>query len=312
MRGFILAAGFGTRLRPITDHLPKSLVSVAGKPLLDHALDMLSDANIKTIGVNAHYRADDLSAYRESSPCDFVLFHEKERILGTGGGIYNARSFLSGEDSFFVCNADIIMRFDLHAVIKNFLNSNLSCCLLCCKAKDSGTVYYNVHSGEYLGVPSEKPFDHGMSKADFIGATLYRKKFLDLLTPDDFSIVPVWTRAKERQHRVGVTVIDNCYWRDIGTPESLARIHFDILDGQVAIDTPSDLIIDRRNRRCYSKNLTDAEAADIGPCAWVEPKTIPRKCRITNSLVMHGAKFPDTISIDHRILTAYGDIPFGE
>jgi len=103
--GMILAAGLGTRMRPLTDDRPKPLVRLAGKPLLDWALDRFAAAGLDCIVVNTHYMADMIRkhvAWRS----DVVLSHEEER-LETGGGVTKALPAL-GTGAFFVCNSDAV------------------------------------------------------------------------------------------------------------------------------------------------------------------------------------------------------------
>ena len=101
----ILAAGFGTRMRPITEHTPKPLIPLCGRALIDHGIDRLVAAGVKRIVVNTHYKApmmeDHLAQRRD---VEIVLSHE-ETLLDTGGGVKNALRHLG--DVFYVMNADV-------------------------------------------------------------------------------------------------------------------------------------------------------------------------------------------------------------
>ena len=99
MRGFVLAAGFGTRLRPLTDHIPKALVPVCGKPLLARSLAFLRGHGVTEIAVNSHYLADKIESFRREQKECFSLFHEEGNIRGTGGALYFAGEFLSGDEA---------------------------------------------------------------------------------------------------------------------------------------------------------------------------------------------------------------------
>lgn len=108
-RAMVLAAGLGTRMRPITDHTPKPLVSVGGKTMLDRVLDHLKAAGVKDVVVNVHHHPGKIRAHlahRKDAP-HTVISDESERLLETGGGIRNALPLL-GPNPFFVANADII------------------------------------------------------------------------------------------------------------------------------------------------------------------------------------------------------------
>lgn len=108
--GMILAAGFGTRMRPITDAIPKAMVEVAGKPLIGHALDYMVGGGISRVVVNTHYLPEPLEAYLKhwQGPAEVLVSREAE-ILETGGGVVNALPLLR-DDVFAVMNADAIVR----------------------------------------------------------------------------------------------------------------------------------------------------------------------------------------------------------
>jgi mannose-1-phosphate guanylyltransferase len=117
VRSVLLAAGFGTRLRPITDNLPKCLVPIHGKPLLGYWLDLLKPSTDNPVLINTHYLPERVNDFMSTSPwknnCKIV--HEAE-LLGTGGTVLQNQDFLRGE-AFFLAHADNLTRFDLNAFI---------------------------------------------------------------------------------------------------------------------------------------------------------------------------------------------------
>lgn len=117
MKALLLAAGFGTRLRPITDHVPKCLVPIQGKPLLGYWLDLLLNNGVERILVNTHYLPDAVRRFvADSSWSDSIDLAHEEALLGTGGTILLNRKFFSGEP-FIVAHADNLTRFDASAFI---------------------------------------------------------------------------------------------------------------------------------------------------------------------------------------------------
>ena len=107
-KAMILAAGLGKRMRPLTDNIPKPLVPVAGKPLIDYALDWLADAGVSDAYVNSHYKAELLEAHlRERSVLPNVHISREVELLETGGGIAQALPLL-GDAPFFAANSDVI------------------------------------------------------------------------------------------------------------------------------------------------------------------------------------------------------------
>ena len=263
MRGFVLAAGFGTRLRPLTDHIPKALVPVCGKPLLARSLDFLGSHGITTVGVNAHYLGEEMERFGRESGNSFELFHERGKIRGTGGGLYFAKDFLVGDDFFLVMNVDIVCSIDLEDIITRFKNSSSVCGLIAFPAENGkGTILYDKECGRYRGTSSGSVRSGNECDANFIGIAIYRKEFLSLLKADDFSIVPVWSRAQSRGMDVDVLLTECGWWKDIGRPQALAEVHFAVLDKKIKMDIPSYLRLDTDNKCCFpiesEKAVSDA------------------------------------------------------
>src|SRR5580692_7906836 len=105
-KAMILAAGLGLRMRPLTDQMPKPLVSVAGRPLLDHVLDKLGDAAVSEAVVNVHYLPDQIIDHvADRARPRVIISDERDHVLGTGGGVVKALALL-GQAPFFLVNAD--------------------------------------------------------------------------------------------------------------------------------------------------------------------------------------------------------------
>lgn len=121
MRAFILAAGLGTRLRPLTEQIPKPLVDVAGEPLIVRAVRQLADAGIHDIGVNLFHLGEQIPARLGDGSqygVRLTYFDERPEVLGTGGGLKNAEAFLRGDgESFLLVNSDVWHDFDLRALL---------------------------------------------------------------------------------------------------------------------------------------------------------------------------------------------------
>ena len=120
MKSLIFAAGLGTRLKPITDTLPKALVPVAGKPLLEHVARKLKSAGIDQAVINVHHFADMIEDWIDADAADesgtglsVQVSDERTRLLETGGGILKARPYLQGCGSFLVHNVDILSNLDI-------------------------------------------------------------------------------------------------------------------------------------------------------------------------------------------------------
>ena len=119
----VLAAGHGTRMRPLTNDRAKAMVEVGGKPLIDHMLDRLTEAGVERAVVNVHAHADHLEAHlktRKTGP-EIIISDEREALLETGGGMVKALPFL-GEDPVLACNIDAIWTEDDAPIITSLMN----------------------------------------------------------------------------------------------------------------------------------------------------------------------------------------------
>lgn len=104
----ILAAGLGTRMAPLTDSVPKPMVPLGGRPLVDHVLDRLASAEVRRAVVNVHYLADQLEIHlRGRTRPEIIISDERALLLDTGGGVKNALGLL-GDDAFYVHNSDSV------------------------------------------------------------------------------------------------------------------------------------------------------------------------------------------------------------
>ena len=115
MKSMIFAAGLGTRLKPLTDTLPKALVPVGGKPLIEHVLRKLMAAGVDEAVVNVHHFADKVEEWIDSQDwiCPIQVSDERERLLETGGAVLHARPYLDGSRQFLIYNVDILSDIDL-------------------------------------------------------------------------------------------------------------------------------------------------------------------------------------------------------
>jgi len=129
MRAMIFAAGLGTRLRPLTDRMPKALVPVGGRTLLQWQIEKLRDAGLEDITVNVHHFADMIIGYlRENKNfgCKIRISNEREELLETGGGLKKAFADMAEQEAVLACNADILSDIDLPALLDAYKQDNES------------------------------------------------------------------------------------------------------------------------------------------------------------------------------------------
>lgn len=222
MRAVLLAAGLGTRLRPLTDHLPKCLVEVGGQTLLDIWLDALAKTGVEDVLVNVHHFAGQVQDHVERRPGAprVRLVHEPE-LLGSAGTLRKNREFLGGEGTFLALNADNLTDFDLQELIDAHRAGGAMATLTVFQApRPSECGIIEVHDGTVHGF-EEKP---AHPRGDLANAGMYafEPEVLDLIeapAPCDigFDLLP---RLVGRARAVS---IGDAWFADIGTREALER-----------------------------------------------------------------------------------------
>ena len=226
MKAFLLAAGLGTRLRPITDSTPKCLVTVGGRSMLDIWLDALVEAGVTEVLLNAHHLADQVQAHvacRVGAP-DVHVVVEPE-LLGSAGTLRANRDFVLGEDMFLAINADNLTDFDLGVLIDAHRASRAIATLSLFRAPDPTQVgVVEVDAGMVVGF-EEKP---AHPRGDMANAGIYAfaPAVVDEITGPDprdigFHLLP---RLIGRARAV---VLNGSYFIDIGTSEALRRARND-------------------------------------------------------------------------------------
>ena len=163
MVGMIFAAGLGTRLKPLTDTMPKALVPLAGKPLLQWQVEKLHDAGITDIIVNVHHFPDqiiDTVRANQGWGCNITISDERDMLLDTGGGLKKAIWLLMDNEPILACNVDILSNIDLDAFLNSYDPSTLGSLVvsdrqtqryLCFDAQNTLCGWTNIKTGELKG-----------------------------------------------------------------------------------------------------------------------------------------------------------------
>lgn len=231
---FVLAAGLGTRLRPITDTLPKPLVPIFHKPLVTFALDSLLAAGVGTLALNTHHLPEAFTqvfghkaAYRGQ---ELHFFHEPE-LLDTGGGILNARSAL-GESTFFLYNGDILADLPLAELLVHHRASGALATLLLRDAGGLANVRFDSVSERVLDVRETLGVRRGKMTV-YSGVAVLEPAIFEWLPKGRSSIVEVLLEAIRAGERVGGFLCnerDYPLWMDIGTPDAYLAAHHYLAD----------------------------------------------------------------------------------
>jgi NDP-sugar pyrophosphorylase family protein len=213
----ILAAGYGTRLRPITYFLPKPVMPVCGKPLIAYAVENLMNAGIDEIIVNLHHLPDAIESFLADTYED-VIFHFslEHELLDTGGGVKRVRHLLEGYDEFLLVNGDTLQWPDFEALVRARRERDALAALSLrhAPANDKFTAVW-LSEGRINGFGN----GHG-EPLMFAGAHAISSRIFDVLPDRDvFSIVDHVYAPLLANETVAGVVDDNARWFDIGTPQ---------------------------------------------------------------------------------------------
>jgi mannose-1-phosphate guanylyltransferase len=239
MKAMVLAAGLGTRLRPLTNDRPKALVEVGGRTLLEITLIRLREFGIRDVIINVHHYAD-MVIERLKAASSFGMhleFSREDVLLDTGGGLKKAAWFLGrdADDPFILHNVDVISTIDLQRMVEVHKKNKALATLAIQGRKTSRYLLFNDQlelCGRRL-VKEEKteiirPSQH-LSELAFAGIHVISPRIFPLLTEEGiFSIVPAYLRLAAQGEKIHAFRADEYYWRDLGKPENVRQAELDI------------------------------------------------------------------------------------
>ena len=231
MKALILAAGLGTRLKPLTDSIPKALVEINGKTLLEHSIDHLKRYGVKEVIINVHHFPDQIISFLKEKK-DFGLnievSDERDELLDTGGGVKKALWFFSEGGPFIVRNVDVLSDTDLGAMLE-FHKKHKPLATLAVRNRETSRymlfnerwdliVWTNVSTGERK--LSRK--DHKrMYPLAFSGIQILDPSIIPLITEEGkFSLIAMYLRLS-RDHRICAFSDSESFWFDAGKREDI-------------------------------------------------------------------------------------------
>lgn len=218
----VMAAGHGTRMRPLTNDRSKAMVEVGGKPLIDHMLDRLAEVGVERAVVNVHAHADHLEAHLvkcKNGP-EIIISDEREELLETGGGVVKALPLL-GTEPIFICNIDAIWH-PFAPVLEKLLaqwNPNKMDELLLCARADWSLGYagkgdFNIHEDDRL-----TRRDGESAKHVYAGVQIFKPALAKPFNIERFSRNKIWDETLKRRRLFGAELPG--YWMHVGDPRAV-------------------------------------------------------------------------------------------
>jgi MurNAc alpha-1-phosphate uridylyltransferase len=220
----VMAAGLGTRMRPLTDAMPKALIAVAGKPLIDFVIDPLIEAGVERIVVNVHAHADQLEAYlRGRRDAEFLISDERAGLLETGGGVKHAQALL-GEAPIFVCNSDYVWKTPgppaLQTLVEAWDPARMDA-LVVVIPKDR-TLGFDTPGDFFQAADGtlQRRGDHAEAPLHAFGIEILDPRPVYADPRRAFSLRDIWFASAERGRLFGLQL--EGLWMQVGDPEALA------------------------------------------------------------------------------------------
>jgi NDP-sugar pyrophosphorylase family protein len=312
MKAMILAAGFGTRLKPLTIGLPKPMFPLLNRPLLEHTLNFLSSQGIQDIIVNVHHLPKKIIEYFGDGS-DFgvrLQFSMEKEILGTAGGLKKAQSFLEKE-TFLVLNSDVLADINFDSLL-TFHKEKNSCLTLVVRQDDVPEKYSPIHLADDCRISR---FVNASIKHPCTNTQRVMFTGIQIMEPEIFSHIPA-NKFCGTTEDIFPTMIEEGlpvyghlhekYWIDMGTRETYIQAQADALEGRLALKTSSS-----RNPKGplvlppvhIGKDCEIANDAQVGPHA-----VLGNGCRlhsgavVENSILWEGATIGSDATIQSSII----------
>jgi N-acetyl-alpha-D-muramate 1-phosphate uridylyltransferase len=229
----VLAAGLGTRMRPLSDAVPKPLLEIGGRTLLDHALDRLALAGVERAVVNVHYKAEMMRASLATRARPRIAISAEEQLLETGGGVARALPLLG--ELFFVVNSDVFwLDGKDHALTRlaDAFDEERMDAVLLLQRTVAAVGYEGL--GDYFLDPLGDPRRRGEREVApylFTGIQLLHRRAFDGIAEPRFSLNRIYDRAQQAGRLHGV--VHDGEWYHVGTPDGLAATRARLLSHRI-------------------------------------------------------------------------------
>lgn len=311
-RAMVLAAGVGSRLDPISQHIPKPLVPVLNTPVISHILHLLHDHGIREVIANTHYLASMLTGYFDLNPFEgmSIEFLHEDVLSGDAGGVRTARSFLEN-DTFLVIMGDLITNADISDLIQAHKRKKALATIGIKKMKDVTRFGVLLRDEQgFIKAFQEKPkADEAISNEISTGIYVLEPRVFDYIPKD--GVYGFGRQLFPHLVSLGLPVLGHelqGYWSDIGTLDDLFKANMDSLSGKIKLAGPA--LANQKNfpgvqigkNVLIGENTIIDEGSEIRDrCIIGERSYIGRNVHLENCLVFPDAKIPAGTQIKNCI-----------
>jgi mannose-1-phosphate guanylyltransferase len=316
IRALVLAAGLGTRLRPLTRHTPKPLLPVRGVPSLGHTLAQLAAAGCEAAAVNLHYLGDSLRQHFGDSHAGMPLtWSEEPELLGTLGALYPLKDFFAPADLVLLINGDSLCKWPLRKLVRKHLTERARATLMLTSRPDPAGFGGGVgidRAGRILSFRRGDP-ERGEAARRYVfaGAHVFSPNLLSRIGPGKADIVRDLYQPMLEQGEPLDALVDAGRWHDLGTPQ---RFLEGVLDWARA-DWPQrlwrrswiaqDVMLGpgaRVRRSAIETRVRVGEGARLERCVLLPGARIGKGCVVREAILGFGAAVPPGTWVERRII----------
>jgi NDP-sugar pyrophosphorylase family protein len=313
MRSIILAAGFGTRLLPLTGIFPKALVPIVNIPIINLQIEYLKRAGVDEAGINIHHHRDLMLSHLSTLDLGVKITTKTEDvILDTGGGLSNFREFIGSEPDFIVYNCDILTSADPLKMLEIHRKNNSIATLVLLDNGDRSSILVGK-DGTVLDIADRLGVNPANGSRYLYGAGIfiYKNEIFKHLPPADepFPLIPQLMKLMQKNPGSVKSCIleeltgneeEKPYWRDIGSIRSYLDIHSDILtDGKF---TPPGFTKPNNGILIGENCIIGDDVIMDGFVSTGRDSKIGSGAKITDSVIIAGATIPDNAEINKSIV----------
>jgi mannose-1-phosphate guanylyltransferase len=307
-KAMVLCAGLGTRLRPLTNILPKPLVPLANRPLMAYTLALLEKAGVRQVAVNLHHVGGKIEeAIRDGSDYGLeISYSPEDPILGTGGGVMRMRSYLEGE-RFYLLNGDVLCGVDLEDVLR-FHTERQAAATMVVGPLPPGATFTPLQmdaEGWLVELKDARRRPAGETRqVMFLGIHVLEPQVFEFLPDEGFSCIN--NQAYIAMIKRGLDVaayFHGGFWFDLGTPASYLSANLSLLSGRVRPPQLDPLEGAEPGGVLLGQNVQIDAGARLGPEVAVGDNCIIGDgARVSRSVIWAGEDIASGVSLDRKIV----------
>jgi NDP-sugar pyrophosphorylase family protein len=304
----VLSAGLGTRLRPLTNLLPKPLVPVANRPLLAYTLALLEKAGVRQVAVNLHHLGEKIrEVVKDGADWGLqITYSPEDPILGTGGGVMRMRAFLEGE-RFFLLNGDVLSGVDLQDVLR-FHTERGAAATMVVGPLPPGATYTPLQMdavGWLVELKDARRKPAGETRqVMFLGIHILEPRVFEFLPEEGFSCIN--NQAYTTMIKNGLDVaayFHGGFWFDLGTPASYLAANLSLLSGRVRPPQLDPLEGAEPEGVLLGRGVRLGAGARLGPEVAVGDNcVIGDGAQVSRSVIWAGEEIAPGVSLDRKIV----------